>query len=61
MREFSDEEIMYYTNTFKPFDKAGAYGIQDWIGKIGVKKIDGCFYNIMGLPIQKLYQELKKY
>lgn len=56
-----DKEIKFYIDRYNPLDKAGAYGIQDWIGKIGVKKIDGCFYNIMGLPIQKLYQELKKY
>lgn len=51
-------EIEYYISHFKPFDKAGAYGIQEWIGYIGVEKISGSFYNVMGLPIQKLYTEL---
>ena len=52
------EEITYYIDTYQPFDKAGAYGIQEWIGMIGVEKIEGCFYNVMGLPIQKLYKVL---
>ena len=56
-----DEEIIYYVDTFRPFDKAGAYGIQEWIGYIGVEGIRGSFYNVMGLPIQRLYQELKKF
>lgn len=51
-------EIDYYINHFHPFDKAGAYGIQEWIGYIGVEKINGSFFNVMGLPIQKLYTEL---
>ncbi len=51
-------EIDYYINHFQPFDKAGAYGIQEWIGYIGVEKINGSFFNVMGLPIQKLYTEL---
>lgn len=51
-------EIDYYINHFKPFDKAGAYGIQEWIGYIGVEKINGSFFNVMGMPIQKLYTEL---
>jgi septum formation protein len=55
----TDEEIEYYVDRYKPFDKAGAYGIQEWIGYIGVRSIEGSFYNIMGLPIQRLYQELK--
>lgn len=58
--ELTDEEITYYVDTFQPFDKAGAYGIQEWIGYIGVKGINGSFYNVMGLPILRLYQELKK-
>lgn len=58
--ELTNEEITYYVDTFRPFDKAGAYGIQEWIGYIGVKGINGSFYNVMGLPIQRLYQELKK-
>jgi septum formation protein len=55
----NDEEIKYYINNFKPFDKAGAYGIQEWIGYIGIKKIEGSYFNVMGLPVQKLYEELK--
>ena len=51
-------EIDYYINHFQPMDKAGAYGIQEWIGYIGVEKINGSFFNVMGLPIQKLYTEL---
>ncbi|NAA10286.1 septum formation inhibitor Maf, partial [Escherichia coli] len=50
----------YYVDRYQPMDKAGAYGVQEWIGYIGVKSISGSFYNIMGLPIQKLYGELKK-
>ncbi|HEX8547030.1 MAG TPA: Maf family nucleotide pyrophosphatase [Cytophagaceae bacterium] len=57
-REMSAEEIEYYVNTFKPLDKAGAYGIQEWIGMTGVEKIDGSFYNVMGLPIDKVYRKL---
>lgn len=56
--ELSDEEIHYYIKNFKPFDKAGAYGIQEWIGMIGINHIEGSFYNVVGLPIQKLYKEL---
>lgn len=59
--ELTDDEITYYVDRFKPFDKAGAYGIQEWIGYIGVRGIEGSFYNVMGLPVQKLYQELKEY
>jgi septum formation protein len=57
-KELSDNEINYYIENYQPYDKAGAYGIQEWIGKIGVEWIDGSFYNVMGLPIQKLYMEL---
>jgi len=56
-----DEEIIHYVDTFHPFDKAGAYGIQEWIGYIGVQGIQGSFYNVMGLPVQRLYRELKKF
>ena len=56
----SEEEIRYYVDKYQPMDKAGAYGVQEWIGSLGVKSISGSFYNIMGLPIQKLYGELKK-
>ena len=57
-KELSDSEIEYYIDTFKPFDKAGAYGIQEWIGYIGIGKIEGSFFTIMGLPVHLVYQEL---
>lgn len=56
-----DVEIADYVETFKPLDKAGAYGIQEWIGCIGVKNINGSFYNVMGLPLHRLYSELKQF
>lgn len=56
-----DEEITYYVDRFKPYDKAGAYGIQEWIGYIGIEKITGSFYNVMGLPVGRLYDELLKF
>lgn len=56
----SEEEITYYVDRFCPMDKAGAYGVQEWIGYIGVEHIEGSYFNIMGLPVQRLYQELKK-
>jgi len=55
----TEEEIDHYLQEYKPYDKAGAYGIQEWIGYIGIEKIDGSYFNVMGLPIQKLYRELK--
>ncbi|WP_299390602.1 Maf-like protein [uncultured Gelidibacter sp.] len=57
-KNLTDEEINYYINTFKPFDKAGAYGIQEWIGQIGVTKIEGSYFNVMGLPTHLVYQTL---
>jgi len=57
--ELTDSEINYYIDQFEPYDKAGAYGIQDWIGYIGVEKIEGSYFNVMGLPLQKMYHELK--
>ena len=60
-KSLSLKEIHYYVDTYKPFDKAGAYGIQEWIGYIGVEKIIGSYFNVMGLPIQKLYMELLKF
>ena len=54
----TDEQINYYIERYKPFDKAGAYGIQEWIGYIGIKGIDGCYYNVMGLPLHDLYSKL---
>ena len=59
-KHLSNEEIEFYVDTYKPFDKAGAYGIQEWIGYIGNERIEGSFYNVMGLPIQKLYETLRK-
>jgi septum formation protein len=56
--KFTDEEIDYYLEKFTPYDKAGSYGIQDWIGLVGVKKITGSYFNVMGLPVHKLYKEL---
>ena len=58
-KQLTDEEIGYYIQTFKPYDKAGAYGIQEWIGCIGVTGLNGSYYNVMGLPIQRIYQVLK--
>ncbi len=55
----TDDEILYYVDHFRPFDKAGAYGVQEWIGYIGVEYIAGSYFNVMGLPVQRLYQELK--
>jgi septum formation protein len=54
----SKQEIEYYVTAFRPLDKAGAYGIQEWIGYIGISHIEGSFYNVMGLPVQKLYEEI---
>jgi septum formation protein len=55
----TDEEIKYYLDNYKPYDKAGSYGIQEWIGYIGVERIKGSFFNVMGLPVHQLYNELK--
>ena len=55
-----EEEILHYVDLYKPYDKAGAYGIQEWIGHIAVEKIVGSYFNVMGLPVQKVYSELKK-
>lgn len=57
----TDEEIVYYVDTYQPMDKAGAYGVQEWIGYIGVENISGSYFNVMGLPVQRLYTELKKF
>ncbi|EIA07391.1 Maf-like protein [Flavobacterium frigoris] len=58
--ELSDESIIYYIDKYKPYDKAGAYGIQEWIGFIGVSKIEGSYANVMGLPVDKVYEYLSK-
>lgn len=60
-KPLSEDEIVYYVDTYKPFDKAGAYGIQEWIGYIGITRINGSFYNVMGLPVQKLYENLNSF
>ncbi|MCB9018402.1 MAG: septum formation protein Maf [Prevotellaceae bacterium] len=57
----AEEDIEFYVDKYGPFDKAGAYGVQEWIGYVGVEHINGSFYNIMGLPVQRLYTELKKF
>lgn len=59
-KQLSDDEITYYIKHYKPFDKAGAYGIQEWIGYIGVTSINGSYFNVMGLPVQRLWEEIKK-
>ena len=58
-RPLLDEEVNYYVDTYRPYDKAGSYGIQEWIGMVGIDRIEGCFYNVMGLPVARLYKELK--
>jgi septum formation protein len=57
-KKLSNEEMQYYINNYKPYDKAGSYGAQEWIGYIAIEKIEGSYFNVMGLPIQKLYKEL---
>lgn len=59
--QLTDEEIKYYVETFRPLDKAGAYGIQEWIGYIGVERIEGSYFNVMGLPVARLYQAMKQF
>lgn len=58
-KSLSDDEISYYVNRYKPLDKAGAYGVQEWIGYIGVTSLSGSYYNVMGLPVQRIYEVLK--
>ena len=60
-KTLAEEEISYYVENYKPFDKAGAYGIQEWIGYIGVTGLSGSYFNVMGLPVQRIYEELKKF
>lgn len=60
-RQLSAQEIEYYVDNFTPYDKAGAYGVQEWIGYVAVERIEGSFYNVMGLPIQSLYRELEAF
>jgi septum formation protein len=60
-KELSDSEINYYIQKFQPFDKAGAYGIQEWIGYVGVEKIEGSYFNVMGLPVKQLHEAIEKF
>lgn len=60
-KKLTDEEIIFYVDNFRPFDKAGAYGIQEWIGFIGITAIDGSYYNVVGLPTARLYDELANF
>lgn len=60
-KTLSKEEIMHYVSKYKPLDKAGAYGIQEWIGYIGITGLNGSYYNVMGLPVQRIYEELRKF
>lgn len=60
-KTLSQEEIDYYVTNFKPYDKAGAYGAQDWIGIVAIEKINGSYFNVMGLPVKELYEHLKQF
>jgi septum formation protein len=60
-KKLEEQEIDYYVTNFKPFDKAGSYGAQEWIGYIGMEKIEGCYFNVMGLPLAELYMKLRKF
>lgn len=59
--QLEDKEIDHYIDMFRPYDKAGAYGVQEWIGYVGICRIDGSFYNVMGLPVHRIWQELKNF
>lgn len=60
-KELSDDEIWYYIKHYQPYDKAGAYGVQEWIGYIAIEKIEGSYFNVMGLPVKEVYEELMKF
>ena len=60
-KELSDEEIEYYLSLYHPYDKAGSYGVQEWIGYIAIDRIEGSYFNVMGLPVQPLYEELRRF
>lgn len=60
-KPLNDDEIRYYLERYQPYDKAGAYGIQEWIGHIGIYRIEGSFFNVMGLPVQSVYEHLKEF
>lgn len=57
----TDAQIEYYISKYKPFDKAGAYGVQEWIGYVGVTRLEGSYYNVMGLPVQRIYEEMSAF
>ena len=59
-KRLTDAEISYYISNYAPYDKAGAYGIQEWIGYVGVASISGSYFNVMGLPVQRIYEEIKR-
>ena len=59
-RRLATDEILYYIRRYKPYDKAGSYGVQEWIGMVGIERIEGCYYNVMGLPLARLYAEICK-
>lgn len=58
-RRLDDKELAYYVDNYHPYDKAGAYGIQEWIGMIGISRIEGCYYNVMGLPVARVYEAIQ--
>ena len=60
-KALSDEEITYYVDTYKPFDKAGAYAIQEWIGHAGITRIEGSYFNVVGFPVQRVYEALLRF
>ena len=60
-KTLTEQEISYYVDRYQPFDKAGAYGIQEWIGYIGVTSLEGSYFNVMGLPVQRIYTELQRF
>lgn len=60
-KDLSDDEIAYYVDTYKPYDKAGAYAIQEWIGHIGIRRIEGSYFNVVGFPVQRVYEALKAF
>jgi len=60
-KDLSDAEIDYYLKNYHPYDKAGSYGVQEWIGYIAIERIEGSYFNVMGLPVQRLYEELQKF
>ncbi len=60
-KDLSAEEIKYYLENYRPYDKAGSYGVQEWIGYVAITRIEGSYFNVMGLPVQRLYEELKKF